>query len=316
MAIQFLKPGVLLVSLVFLVGCEKWADGVVSEVEFPQHTPTLAATVNLMAGDTKAVAALYQTSSTLTLDGSAIPQGVTARIEKEGEVLLEWATGDTALVGEDWDNRTMHVLALDAPLALPQGTLDLVVEAPGFEPLTASAVQPPAPSPSISFVRGADTIYDFGQAVIIDRFELDLMNHPGVRDVYGFQLFEGYVYSPGDTTWQVIWLDMESDLDPRTVYNSACHCSLADDQGLDDQSLDDIALEYKRWEGWYEPDPNEPILKLKVMLMDAPLADFYRSLETHWEAENNPFANPSSIYSNTSTGYGVFGLASQLETLW
>lgn len=316
MAIQFLKSGMLLASTVVLMGCEKWSDGVVSEVAFPEHTPTLAATVNLFTGDTMAVAALYQTSSTLTLGGSTIPAGVTGRIEKDGEALLTWAAGDTAEVGEDWDNRTMHVLALVAPLALPEGPLELVVEAPGFEPLTASAIQPPMPSPSIELVRGADTVLDFGEAVIIDRFEVDLENRTGVRDVYGFQLFAGYVYSPGDTTWQLIGLDEETVQDPRTVYNEACRCSLADDQGFDDQSLDGITLEFKRWEGWYDPNSILPALKLKVMLMDVPLADFYRSLETHWEAENNPFANPSSIYSNTSTGFGVFGLASQLETFW
>ncbi|MCH1583360.1 MAG: DUF4249 domain-containing protein [Flavobacteriales bacterium] len=316
MAIQFLKCGALLASIMLLVGCEKWADGVVSEVAFPQHTPTLAATVNLYAGDTSAVAALYQTSSTLTLGGSTIPAGVTGRIEKDGESLLTWAAGDTAEVGEDWDSRTMHVLALDSPLDLPEGELKLIVEAPGFEPLSAMAVQPPTPSPSIQFTRGADTLIDFGEAVFIDRFELDLENRPGVRDVYGFQLLQGYTYNPGDTTWYVLYLDMEAALDPRVAFNNACNCSLADDQGLDNQSFDDIILEYKRWEGWYEPDEDLPILKLKVMLLDAPLADFYQSLETHWQSEDNPFANPSSIYSNTSTGYGVFGLASQIETLW
>ena len=315
MAIQLLKPFAFLAAAAALVGCEKWVDGVVSEVEFPPHTPTLAATVNLISGESKAVAALFQTSSTLTAGGSTIPAGVTARIKKGDEVVLSWSTGDTALVGEGWAGRTMHVLDLDTPLSLPLGQLELEVEAPGFEILTAVAVQPPTPELTVDYVQGVDTTTEFGEAVILDRFKLNLLNRAGVRDVYGLQLQEGYVYS-GDTVWNQVGLgEFDAVLEPRTVYNDACLCLLVDDQGVDAHSFQNITLDRKRWE-WSSEEGEEVPLRLKVTLMDAPMADFYGSLENHWNAENNPFANPSSIYSNTSTGFGIFGLASEVSFNW
>ena len=74
MAIQLLKHSIFLALMVGLVGCEKWADGVVREIDFPEHTPQLAATVNLFAGDTKAIAALHQTASTLDANDAVIPE--------------------------------------------------------------------------------------------------------------------------------------------------------------------------------------------------------------------------------------------------
>lgn len=317
MAIQLLKHSVFLALVMALVGCEKWADGVVRDIDFPEHTPELAATVNLFAGDTKAIAALHQSASTLDANDAVIPEGLTARIEKEGDVLLLWTPSDTALVGTSWDSRTMHVLDLSAPLALPEGELDLIVEAPGFEPLTATAVQPPAPICSVGFEEGADTTSDFGEPVVLDRFELDILNRPGIRDVYGIQLHEGYVNNPGDTLWQLVGIgDGDSDLEPRTTFNQACFCLLLDDQGLDAQSLEDVFIDRKRWISGYGESGGGDVLRMKVVLMDAPLAQFYRSLDTHWETQDSFFANPSTIFSNTSTGYGIFGLGSSVEFFW
>ena len=121
MAIQLLKSAFLCSVLLLFAGCEKWADGVVREIEFPEHEPEIAATVVLTSGDTEAVACLYQSVSNLTDQQSNIPSGVSARILKDGVEVLSWAPGDTGWIGQEWDKRMMHVIGLDAPLDLPQG---------------------------------------------------------------------------------------------------------------------------------------------------------------------------------------------------
>ena len=316
MAIQILKHFLWLTCLMLMTGCEQWADGVIREISFPEHEPQLAATVVLATGDNKAVACLYQTASTLDPEGSTIPEGVSAQLLHNGAVELEWPLGDTALFGESWNAEMMHVLPLDTPLDLEPGTYELIVEAPGFDALTATAVQPPLPEAEVEFREAIDTVLEGGYyewLKVIDGLEIDLVNRPGIQDVYGLSIQEAYVYSPGDTTWNLANIDEEGfGLDPRLNYNDACHCWLVDDQGLDGQSLEGFSLERPRYESPYSyGEDNYGPLRVTVSLMDPALGAFYRSIDRHSNSDGNPFANPTSVFSNTSTGYGCFGLASR-----
>lgn len=302
--------------LALLTGCEQWADGVIREIDFPERAPELAATVVLGSGDASAVACLYQTASTLDAEGPTIPEGVSAQLLYNGTVVLEWAPGDTAWVGESWDNEMMHVLPLATPLNLAAGTYDLVVEAPGFEALTASAVQPPLPGAEVGFREGIDTVFQGGYFEwfeVIDALDIDLVNRPGIQDVYGLSIQEAYVYYAGDTTWYPADLDEEGvGLDPRLNYNDACHCWLVDDQGLDGQSLEGFTLERPRYLDPYGYGGEDySVVRVTVSLLDPALGAFYRSVDRHNNSDGNPFANPTSVFSNTSTGYGCFGLASR-----
>lgn len=318
MAIQFLRTAWLPCSLVLLAGCEKWADGVVREVYFPPHQSELAATVLLTQGDMKAVAALYQSSSAFEQETSTIPSGVTARIEHNGNVLLEWLAGDTALLETGWDNRYVHAMVLDEPLDLPEGEIQLIVEAPGRETLTATATQPPIPVADVTMELGVDTVegWDYYESYkIVDRIGFDLHNRASIRDIHAVQFLEGYVEDFGDTSWYEMNVQRdEPSLDPRMVFNGPCNCFLIDDRGLDGESLSGFELDRYRY---FSPDwpveVEDVPLRMVVRLLDPALADFYRSVETHSNASNNPFASPSTVYSNTSTGYGCFGLASKVE---
>lgn len=317
MAIQFLRLFWLPGLFILLTGCEKWADGVVREVSFPPHQSELAATVLLTQGDMKAVAALYQSSSAFEKEASTIPSGVTARVEHNGNVLLEWLPGDTVLLETGWNNQYIHTLVLDAPLDLPEGEMQLIVEAPDRETLTATATQPPMPVVEASMEVGVDTVYGWdydGSYQIIDRIRFDLQNRASIRDIHAVQFQEGYVEGFGDTSWYDINVQYDdAGLDPRMAFNQTCNCYLIDDQGLDGESLSGFELDRYRY---YSPDwPTEVEdipLRMVVNLLDQPLADFYRSVETHSNASDNPFASPSTVYSNTSSGYGCFGLASKV----
>ena len=316
MAIQVLKYPLWLAGFILMTGCEQWADGVIREIAFPERAPELSATVVLASGDASAVACLYQTASTLDSVGSTIPEGVSAQMLYNGSVVLEWAPGDIALVGESWNNQMMHVLPLALPLDLSPGNYELVVEAPGFDALTAAAIQPPIPEADVAYREGVDTVLEGGYyewLKVIDALDIDLVNRPGIQDVYGLSIQEAYVYSPGDTTWNLANIDEDGfGLDPRLNFNDACLCWLVDDQGLDGQSLEGFTLERPRYEspyGYGEDDPGP--LRVTVSLLDPALGEFYRSIDRRNNADGNPFANPSTVFSNTSTGYGCFGLASR-----
>lgn len=315
MAIQLLKSAFLCSVLLLFAGCEKWADGVVREIEFPEHEPEIAATVVLTSGDTEAVACLYQSVSNLTDQQSNIPSGVSARILKDGVEVLSWAPGDTGWIGQEWDKRMMHVIGLDAPLDLPQGAYALEVTAPGLEELTATAVQPPKPTPAVTYSAGVDTLYDtndwsYGEEKVRDVIAFDLVNSVGQRDVYGIQFLEGDVQGLGDTAWYVTAVNQDDmDLDPRITFNSACACYIIDDQDEDGQSLEGINFDRygypNAFEDWRLP------LRMSVTSMSPGLGEFYLSIDVHLNSSGNFFANPSTVYSNTSSGFGCFGLASK-----
>ena len=298
------------VALFFLLtGCEKWADGVVNEIEFPDHEPALAASCILNSGDMKAVLSVSNTASLLSTDTVSLPEGATAVIRSGNVTLLEWLASDFEYV----EDQKMLVVVLDAPLDLPVGPLELTVSAPGWDDLTATAVQPPGPQLDWDFEIGADTILDDWSFYVNDVVTMDLLNREGERDVYSVRLEEGYVVEQ-DTFWNQAWGgDFE---DPRLNYNWSCSCWLVDDQNVDEQSLNDVQIRRQRWgEDTYYGYSDPVAVRLVVDLLDPSLGDFYNAVQTHEDAQGNPFANPSGIMSNTSTGYGHFGLAARKAIL-
>ena len=77
-----------------------------------------------------------------------------------------------------------------------------------------------------------------------------------------------------------------------------------------------MTLSRIRWsdEYGYEGGEEAP-LRLVVEQLDPSLGEFYKSVSIHEAAQDNPFANPSGVYSNTSSGYGHFGLAARRTIL-
>lgn len=316
MAIRILNPLVLLAGLAVLVGCEKWADGVVNEIEFPEHQSTTAASCILTTGDSTAILSVTNTASLLSVSPVDMPDGVSATIEHNGVVVLSWGTEDVGLITVDGgftSAQDVLLLALDAPLSLPVGDLELKVNIPGEEPLTASATQPGIPEVASEFVLGADTLTTTWGNEVTDELLVELVNREGIRDAFALHFQEGFLVG-NDTTWQMV--PNKSDFsDPRLDFVSSCACWMVDDQNVDGQVLDDLVLTRIRWDEGYGYYETPSVLRLVVDQLSPSLADFYRSVETHQSAQNNPFANPSGIYSNTSTGYGHFGLAARRTVL-
>jgi hypothetical protein len=313
MAIQFLKVNGWLPLLLLFVGCEKWADGVVRDIEFPEHTAEISASGTFISGDSKAILSVNSTSSLQTPSPIVLPEGANASLRLNGEEILVWDEASVDVVGEPWNAVEMLVLTLDAPLDLAPGLYELAVNVPGEDPLTASAIQPPTPQFTQEFELNADSIVDYWGMVYYDELLVSLSNRPSVQDVYGLRLEEGLVYG-SDTTWSNVFGDDIQD--PRVKFSIACRCFLVDDQDIDGQQLDDIRLSRSRYdEGYYGGGSDDVVLRLTVDLMSPSLGDFYRSVDVHEAANDNFFANPSGIYSNTSSGFGHFGLVSRVMTM-
>ena len=101
------------------VSCDKLVDGVVNEIEFPEHEPRLAFTMFLAPGDTVVEATIYRSAGILDSVGSEALRWATLKVSQDGQTLFE---GDSTH-WVDWmeDVSEFMSIGLDAPLTLGAG---------------------------------------------------------------------------------------------------------------------------------------------------------------------------------------------------
>ena len=124
-----------LMGLILLnTGCDRLSQGVVQEIEFPEHEPRLAVTM-LCNWDADTLVARAQSSA-------GILDSVGSQKQKEALFTLSHTGGASHTWGgtDDWENGIGHVLVNPG---LEEGDWTLTVEAPGFDPATALQSTPP-----------------------------------------------------------------------------------------------------------------------------------------------------------------------------
>ena len=90
-----------------LTSCDKLVNGVVNEVEFPEHEPRLAFTMFLAPGDTVVEATIYSSAGILDSAGSQALRWATLKVSQDGQTLFE---GDSSHWMEDDVNTFMSIV--------------------------------------------------------------------------------------------------------------------------------------------------------------------------------------------------------------
>lgn len=296
-------------TLALLPSCEKLQNGVVNEIEFPEHEPRLAVNMFVSPGDSVVYATVYQSAGVTDSVGSqplrqaavSLLQGNTVLVQGDSSNWAEFPTGP-------WMQSPLMKMVLDAPLQLQPGAVTLVVDAsPTFEPLVISEDVPAEPIVQHLFEPLADTITDQSQYEYYNhRITLDLENRPGMRDDYMIYLeakdeFEGSTwYNTGSQAFP----------DPRFEYNGGCSCLLATDGGEDNVSMENLVLE--AWGGDNSGYTYEQSLRVRVERPTASLFNHFKSVDAYYGALDNPFAEPASIQGNIPDGFGIFGVTTEV----
>ena len=296
--------------LASLAGCEKLSEGVVREIQFPEHTPELAVTFLARPQADSLVARTHASAGILDTAGS---QKV-----KEAEYTLTHSSGTTVSWGgqDDWVQRRGHALT-DVDLQL--GTWTLTVEAPGYETATAVQTFPPVIDSVGSYAYAAewsvvdstfswDPYWNYGFRSF--EFRLTLPDRAGVDDL--FLLRSAQKDFDDEESWesgQVIWLESLIEDDPRTVWNESLNGFIIQDvPGT--QALESLPFEVQQ-EIWGEDleEALESAPRLELVALSPEMVLFYRRLD---EIRNGGgglfFSEPILAYSNMSSGYGCFGL--------
>lgn len=297
---------IALFAAISFVSCERFAEGVVHEIAFPEHSPRLAVTV--ISGDSDTNLLAQVTSSASVLD-SAGPQPVS------GAVISLTLDEDSVLftLGEEDFSDFAYKLNLEDVFGHYEGTMTLSVDAPGFDPVTATNVMPPIPEVSLTYEYQGDTTNSpwNGEEVIRDIYTLDLVNHPDLDDSY--LVYVDALYMDATTLDTLGWerVQLRSQADQRVTEESITGGMMVTDVNAAAWSdgLSEITLFSKSHDVDQKWSP--VALRMRVVALSPELAKFYVSTGDYMSGGFDLFAEPSLIYSNVSSGFGCFGLSSQ-----
>jgi hypothetical protein len=296
---------IALIATISFVSCDRFADGVVHEVAFPEHTPRLA--VTLISGDNDSQIVAQVTSTASVLDAAG-PQPVVGAV-------ISLSLGEDAIVytlGEEDFVDFAYKLTLDDPFGHFDGIMTLNVDAPGFDPVTATNMMPPIPEVALTYeYRGDTTNSPWIGEIIQDVYTLDLVNHSDLDDSYLIYVDALYIdaFTLDTLGWDQVWLRTQND--QRITEEPITGGLIVSDKNATGwtDGLADITFFSKSFD--YDKEWSPVALRLRVQALSPELAKFYESTGDYLSGGFDLFAEPSLIYSNVSSGFGCFGLSSQ-----
>ena len=291
-----------------ITSCEKFEEGVIQEIPFPDHIPELTATLIVNDQDDKIFAQISSSASVLDTEGPQPVQGAVVTLTDEA--------GQTfyALSESDFYD-SVYILNLASPFGTTTGMTTLTVDAPGFEQITATNTMPSKPMFDVIYeYQGDSTSSPWGGPSIQDVYTIDFDNNLGVNKNYLIHI-DG-LYLDVDTGTQE-WLAMrfQTRTDPRitrlTSLDESSVIMVSDESSSSAVSaLHDVQILTKS-----TPEDSKwaPIsTRVRVESLSPELASYYLSVDSYLSGGPDFFAEPSLMYSNVSSGFGCFGLASEV----
>jgi len=301
---QYIYISQVVILLLTISSCSKFSEGVVHEVAFPEHTPRLATTLIVNDEDKKLVALISSSASVLDSEGPQIIQGAVITLSDESGVTLY-------SLSEDEFSDSLYILNLDNNFGTTQGTITLTVDAPEFDEVTASTSMPSKPQFDLHYEYQGDTVNSPWGISTQDVYTLDFENNFGIRKNYLIHVDALYLDAyTGDTLeWMTQYLDTGQD--PRITRHRMSDGIIVTDESStsDAEALSEVKFSTKSFEQGQKWAPIS--LRLRVESLSEELANFYLSVDSHLSGRPDFFAEPSLIYSNVSSGFGCFGLASE-----
>jgi hypothetical protein len=293
-----------------ITSCEKFEEGVIQEIPFPDHTPELTATLIVNDQDDKIFAQISSSASVLDTEGPQPVQGAVVTLTDEaGQTLY-------ALSESDFDD-SVYILDLASTFGTTTGMTTLTVDAPGFEQITATNTMPSKPLFDVNYeYQGDSTSSPWEGPSIQDVYTIDFDNNLGVKKNYLIHI--DALYQDIDTGNQE-WLAMrfQTRTDPRitrlslTSQDDSSVIMVSDESSSSAVSaLHDVQILTKS-----TPEDSKwaPIsTRVRVESLSPELASYYLSVDSYLSGGPDLFAEPSLMYSNVSSGFGCFGLASEV----
>ena len=306
----------LLALILGTTGCDKLSEGVVRDIDFPEHDPQIAVTFMARPIADTLVARAHSSAGILDSIGSK-------RI-KEAVYTLENAAGNSIAWGgeADWVQGLGHVLT---DVELEDGNWTLTVEAPEFETVTAAQVMPPRIDSMGSYAYAYTAIVedefleeDESEGPYVSRtidFTLTLPDRSDAADYFLIRARKSFNWDDFEEEEEemeyggYVVLNPRVEDDPRIGWNQPCRGYLIQDINAV-EALNSLPFELyqEAWGPDLEAISAEPIV-LEVCAISAEMARYYERLDLINNPSGGPlFTEPVLAYSNVSSGYGCFGL--------
>jgi len=307
-------PIFLALLVLLLSGCERLSNGVVREIDFPEHTPEIAVTLMAQNQMDSLVSRAHSSAGILDSIGSKRIKSALYTLTHEDGTSLTWG-GE-----EDWTSGLGHVLT-DVDLAA--GTWSLLVEAEGFESVTAEQLMPPPLDTLGAYALAYDTTlvdfsveeYDSGKFYLSRTLDLriSLPNRSGEQDFFVLRILNENEFieevEEEDPIGGYAVLTASLENDPRLEYNRLLGGFIIEDAG-DLNALNDLPFRIfqERW-GESLEDVMQPTIIVEASAVSPEMALYYQRLDLISNPSGGPlFTEPILAYSNVTSGYGCFGL--------
>lgn len=300
------KLAYIIIAALALTSCDKLIDGVVHTVEFPEHTPKISAT--FIASDADSVLYVMLSSSAAVLDpaGPKMLEGAVVTLEdSEGTVLHSLSSANFI--------DSLYVLDLGTQLGTLEGEMTLRASAPEFEDVEASTTMPSEFVATIEYIPFADTMpTPWGIEIVNDRITIDLPNSTDKHECYVVTIEEKYYdeFAGEETDWNLAWVQTRPDT--RIEEHWTIDGVLISDETVPNNSngLDQLLLYTENYSD-IEGGRQKTKVRIRIQSVSDELERFYRSVELWQNNEFSFFSEPMLMYSNVSSGFGCFGLATE-----
>ena len=290
-----------------ITSCEKFTEGVVQEIPFPDHIPVLTATLIVNDQDDKIFAQISSSASVIDPEGPQSVQGAVVTLTDEGGQTLY-----TLSESDFYDS--LYQLDLENTFGTTSGQITLTVDAPGFDQVTATNTMPSKPMFEVNYeYQGDSTSSPWGGPSIQDVYTINFDNNLGVKKNYLIHIDALYQDTEtGNEEWMAMYFQTRTD--PRitrlTSQDESSVIMVSDESSSSAVSaLHDVQIltksipEASKW---------APIsTRVRVESLSPELASYYLSVDSYLSGGPDFFAEPSLLYSNVSSGFGCFGLSSQ-----
>ncbi|MDG2310906.1 MAG: DUF4249 family protein [Flavobacteriales bacterium] len=291
-----------------ITSCEKFTEGVVQEIPFPDHIPVLTATLIVNDQDDKIFAQISSSASVIDPEGPQPVQGAVVTLTDEGGQTLY-----TLSESDFYD--PLYKLDLENTFGTTSGLITLTVDAPGFDQVTATNTMPSKPMFDVNYeYQGDSTSSPWDGPSIQDVYTINFDNNLGVKKNYLIHIDALYQDTEtGNEEWMA--MRFQTRTDPRitrlTSQDESSVIMVSDESSSSAVSaLHDVQIltksipEASKW---------APIsTRVRVESLSPELASYYLSVDSYLSGGPDLFAEPSLLYSNVSSGFGCFGLASEV----
>lgn len=258
------------------------------EIDVPEHTPQLAITSQLTAGDTTLW--VYVTHSQGILDDSSAKpiEDAVVQLFRDGQLF------ETIPFLADH----FYAKTLASPLPADGAEYQFKISVDGYDPVEA-VQQMPKPVPIISATYEPEGALDLdGERV--DEISIEFQDPAGEENFYTVSTLIMTEQWGSSSSYF-------SQLDPLAE-------NLGEWQYLKDASFDGKKYTWRVgiWPQYFQPGQD---VKIYVWLYSVSRDHYYyeRSVSLSQDANDNPFAEPVIIHGNVTGGQGVFSLSAKSE---